>query len=35
LSGSIYLATVLLGDLSPASRKVAGSVVLVLALAQS
>jgi zinc/manganese transport system permease protein len=35
LSGSIYLATVLLSDLSPASRKVAGSVVLVLALAQS
>jgi zinc/manganese transport system permease protein len=35
LSGSIYLATVLLGDLLPVSRKVAGSVVLVLALAQS
>jgi zinc/manganese transport system permease protein len=33
LSGSIYLATVLLGDLSPALRKVAGSVVLVLATA--
>ena len=27
LSGSIYLAAVLLGDLSPASRKVAGSIV--------
>jgi zinc/manganese transport system permease protein len=33
LSGSIYLAAVLLGDLLPVSRKVAGSVVLVLAVA--
>ena len=35
LSGSIYLAAVLLGDLSPASRKVAGSIVLVLAMASA